>query len=177
MELNKTFIGMSIDILEPSTEIIKSGIHTGKINKENSGDLTLFLANFYEPNESDIAQLKTVFTGPDINLNSLNSFFNPTSDAPVGINLEFPGSSDITEEDRSRLSAYIILWHTIISKELKKSNGGRKRLSHVRHSSNNKRYKSRRHSSTKRAKRSTAVTVVVNQIYHYFCYIAEKIME
>ena len=153
MGLHTTFTGSSINISEPSTEIIRSGIHAGKINKKNSGDLTLFLANFYIPNESDIEQLKTVFTGPDIDLDSLNSFFNPMSDVPVGINLDFPGSDDVIQNS-SRLSAYIILWHTIISKELGgASAGGRKRLSRVRHSSNNKRYKSRRRSSSKRTTR------------------------
>jgi hypothetical protein len=158
MAYQATFTGRSINISETSTEIIKSGIHSRQINKENSGDLTSFLANFYNPNELDIVHLKNVSSGPDINLNNLNSFFNPTSDVLVGINLDFPGSSDIAEENSSRLSAYIILWNTIISKEPNISNGGRKRLSRVRHSSNNKRRKTRRRPSTKRHTRHTRRT-------------------
>ena len=155
MKFEATFTGTDIQISEISKEVIGRMIHENKINKENSGDLTLFLANFYEPNKTDATQLITTNTsGPALNLDNLNSFFNPTRDVPVGINLNFPGSDDVIQ-NRSRLSAYIILWYTIIATELGvASAGGRKRLSRVRHSSNNKRRKTRHRSSTKRRTRT-----------------------
>jgi hypothetical protein len=154
MKFETTLTGKEIKISDLSKEVIEGMIHENKINKENSGDLPLFLANFYIPNDTDVAQLIGSNTsGPELDLDNLNIFFNPTRYVRVGINLNFPGSDDDIQEF-ARLSAYIILWYKIIAIKLGvASAGGRKRLSRVRHLSNNKRRKTRRRSSTKRRTR------------------------
>jgi hypothetical protein len=157
MEFKTTLNGIDIQISDTSKEVIRLMIYEKKINKDNSSTLNDFLTNFYEPNETDVAQLIGYYntSGPTLTLDNLKSFFNPTIDVRVGINLNFPGSEDVIQ-NRSRLSAYIILWYTIIATELGgASAGGRKRLSRVRHSSNNKRRKTRRRPSTKRTTRRT----------------------
>lgn len=151
MTFQSTFDGRDFEISDTSREVIVMMIQDQIINKGNSHTLNDFLANFYEPNETDVTQLVSTAIGPALNLDNLKQYWTPITPPKQGITLNFPGS-DNEKQDRSRLSAYIILWYTIISPVLRSaSTGGRKRLSGLRRSSNNKRYKSRRRTlSTKR---------------------------
>jgi hypothetical protein len=160
MDPQSTLAGIDIQISEPSKEVIEMMIHEKIINKDNSSTLNKFLTNFYKHNETDVTQLININVHDQaLTPEMLDRFFNPTINVPVGINLEFPGSDDVINDviqNRSRLSAYIILWYTIIAIKLEvASGGGRKRLSGVRRSSNNKRYKSRGPSKHKRRTRHT----------------------
>ncbi len=157
MTFQSTFDGRHFEISDTSIEVIGRMIHDQIINKGNSHTLNDFLANFYEPNETDVTQLASTASGPALNLDNLKQYWTPITPPKQGITLTFPGSDNEKQEDRSRLSAYIILWYTIISPGLSSASaGGRKRLSGLRRSSNNKRYKSRRRTlSTRRTKRST----------------------
>ncbi len=159
MNFQSTFDGTNIQINEPSKEVIETMIHENIINNVNSGTLKDFLTNFYEPNDKDVDQLNTIRPGPRLNIDMLKQFWNPTTPLTQGINLTFPGSADVLQE-RARLSAYIILWHTIIESKVNRSTaaGGRKRLSGLRRSASSKRKPTsaakRRRTATTKSKRT-----------------------
>ena len=77
MQFQATIKGIEIEISDTSKEVIGMMIHENTINKDNSSTLNDFLTNFYEPNETDATQLLSTATGPALNLDNLEQYWNP----------------------------------------------------------------------------------------------------
>jgi hypothetical protein len=116
MGLETTFNGKKdIEISDRSKELMELLVHQKIINESNSGTLKHFLAHFYKPNRTDVPQL--ISGDPrsvNINLDDLKKYWSPITSPDKGIELSFPNSDNPKDDEWARLSAYIILWYTII---------------------------------------------------------------